>query len=51
MLNENEAEKFEKNKFFKDAINLRKFDEGSKKTNIKMKSINDYEDLLNSNLR
>ena len=51
VMNDNEAEKFKKNMYFKDAIQLRKFDEAAKKTGIKMKSINDYENLLNSNLR
>ncbi len=36
--------------YFKNAIKLRKFDELAKKTNIKIKSINDYKDLLNSQL-
>ena len=49
-MNENEAEKFEKEKFFDDSIKLRKFDEAAKKTDIKMKDINDYKNLLNSNL-
>ena len=49
-MNENEAEKFEKEKFFDDAIKLRKFDESAKKTDIKMKDISDYKNLLNSNL-
>ena len=50
VMNEEESEKFEKEKFFDDAIKLRKFDEAAKKTNIKMKNINDYKSLLNSNL-
>ena len=50
MLNKKESKEFEKNKFFKDAINLRKFDEFAKKTNIKMKNISQYEDLLRSKL-
>ena len=41
---------FEKKPLFKNAIKLRKFDELAKKTNIKIKSINDYKDLLNSQL-
>ena len=41
---------FEKKPFFKNAIKLRKFDELAKKTNIKIKSINDYKDLLSSQL-
>ena len=50
VMNEEEAEKFENEKFFDDAIKLRKFDEAAKKTDIKMKDINDYKNLLNSNL-
>ena len=50
VMNEEESEKFEKEKFFDDAIKLRKFDEAAKKTGIKMKNINDYKNLLNSNL-
>jgi len=49
-MNEEEAEKFEHEKYFDDAIKLRKFDEAAKKTGIKMKDINDYKNLLNSNL-
>ena len=49
-MSEEEAKKFEKEKFFDDAIKLRKFDEAAKKTDIKMKDINDYKNLLNSNL-
>ena len=49
-LNKKESKEFEKNKFFKDAINLRKFDEFAKKTNIKMRNISQYEDLLRSKL-
>jgi predicted HD phosphohydrolase len=50
ILNKKESKEFEKNKFFKDAVKLRKFDELAKKTNIKMKSINQYENLLLSQL-
>ena len=50
VMNEEEAEKFESEKFFEDAVKLRKFDEAAKKTDIKMKDINDYKNLLNSNL-
>ena len=50
VMNEEEAEKFEKEKFFDDAIKLRKFDEAAKKIGIKMKDISDYKNLLNSNL-
>ena len=50
ILNENQSKKFKKKNYFKNAIKLRKFDESAKKTNIKMKSINDYKDLLISQL-
>ena len=49
-LNKKESKDFEKNKFFKAAIKLRKYDENAKKTNVKMKSIDHYENLLNSQL-
>ena len=50
VMSEQEAKKFEKERFFHDAIKLRKFDEAAKKTGIKMKNINDYKNLLNTNL-
>ena len=50
ILNKKESKDFEKNKFFIDAVKLRKFDELAKKTNIKMKSINQYGKLLHSQL-
>jgi len=50
ILNKKESKEFEKKDFFKDATKLRKFDEFAKKTNVKMKSIDEYKDLLNSQL-
>ena len=50
VMNDIEAEKFEGEKYFDDAIKLRKFDEAAKKKNLKMKDINDYKNLLSSNL-
>jgi len=50
ILNKKESNEFEKIPFFKNTIKLRKFDELAKKTNIKIKSINDYKDLLSSQL-
>jgi len=50
ILNKKESNSFEKMPYFKNAIKLRKFDELAKKTNVKIKSINDYKDLLNSQL-
>ena len=50
VLNKDESKEFEKKDFFKNSIKLRKFDESAKKTNIKMKSIINYKDLLISKL-
>jgi len=50
VLNKNESKEFEKKDFFKQSIKLRKFDEVAKKTDIKMKSIIEYKDLLSSQL-
>jgi len=46
----NEIIEFEKKDFFKQTIKLRKFDEAAKKTDIKMKSIIEYKNLLSSHL-
>ncbi len=50
ILNNNQSKKFEKKDYFKNSIKLRKFDEAAKKNNIKMKSIDDYKNLLISQL-
>tara|TARA_B100000427_G_scaffold313609_1_gene306074 strand:- start:1073 stop:1609 length:537 start_codon:yes stop_codon:yes gene_type:complete len=50
VLNGYERKKFEKQKYFKDSILVRKFDEAAKRSNIKMKSIHDYQKLLTSKL-
>ena len=50
VMNDEEVKEFEKEKFFNDSIKLRKFDEAAKKTDVEMKDINDYKNLLNSNL-
>ena len=50
VLNKKESKEFEKKNFFKHSIKLRKFDEAAKRTNIKIKSIIEYKDLLNSQL-
>ena len=50
IMNNEEAEKFEKNKFFENSIKLRKFDEIAKETNLKIKSIKEYKNLLTSKL-
>ena len=46
LLNNKEAKSFEKGKFFKDSIKLRKFDEAAKKVGIKIKDITEYKSLL-----
>jgi len=50
VLNDEECIKFEAQEYFKSTILLRKFDEAAKKTNVKMKSIHDYQKLLTSKL-
>jgi [1-hydroxy-2-(trimethylamino)ethyl]phosphonate dioxygenase len=50
IMNNEEAKQFESNKFFKNSIKLRKFDEIAKKSGLKIKSINEYKNLLTSKL-
>ena len=50
VLNKKKSKEFEKKDFFKHSIKLRKFDEVAKRTNIKMKSIIEYKNLLSSHL-
>ena len=50
VMDHNEAEIFEKEKFFDDSIKLRKFDEVAKKPNLKIKDIDEYKNLLSLNL-
>jgi len=50
VMNSEEAEKFENNEFFENSIKLRKFDEVAKKIGLKIKSINEYKNLLASKL-
>ena len=50
ILNDVECKEFKKKKYFKNSILVRKFDEAAKKTNIKMKSIDNYKSLLKSKL-
>ena len=45
-----EAKKFESNKFFENSIKLRRLDEIAKKSGLKIKSINEYKNLLVSKL-
>ena len=50
IMKDNEAKQFEQNKNYKNAIKLRRFDEGAKKQNIKIKDIKDYKELLISKI-
>ena len=50
VMNNLEAIKFEKENFFDNSIKLRKFDEGAKRTGLKIKSIEEYKDLMISKL-
>jgi [1-hydroxy-2-(trimethylamino)ethyl]phosphonate dioxygenase len=50
VMSNDEAKKFERNKFFKNSIKLRKFDEVAKISDLKIKSINEYKNLLTSKL-
>ena len=50
IMNDKEAKEFEGNEFFESSIKLRKFDEEAKKTGLKIKSINEYKNLLVSKL-
>ncbi len=49
-LTKKKSKEFEKKDYFKNSIKLRKFDEVAKRTDIKMKSIIEYKDLLISQL-
>ena len=49
-MDDKEAKKFEGNEFFESSIKLRKFDEEAKKAGLKIKSINEYKNLLVSKL-
>ena len=50
IMSDTEAKEFEKEKYFEDSVKLRRFDEGAKKIGLKIKSIEDYKDLLVSKL-
>ena len=50
IMTDKEANKFEQNENYENAIKLRRFDEGAKKTNIKIKKIEDYKELLISKI-
>ena len=50
IMDNKEAKEFEGYEFFEDSIKLRKFDEEAKKADLKIKSINEYKNLLSSKL-
>ena len=50
IMNDKEVKEFECNEFFESSVKLRKFDEGAKKAGLKIKSINEYKNLLISKL-
>ena len=50
IMNYEESKKFENNKFFENSIKLRKLDEVAKKPGLKIKSIDEYKNLLVSKL-
>ena len=50
VMSNKEAKNFESNKFFENSIKLRKFDELAKESGLKIKSINEYENILISKL-
>ena len=50
VMSDGDAKKFEQNKNYENAIKLRRFDEGAKQKNIKIKKIEDYRELLNSKI-
>ena len=49
-MSDNEVKKFASLKFHDDAILLRKYDDNGKIPNIKMKKIDEYRDLITSQL-
>ena len=50
IMDDKEAKEFENSEFFENSIKLRKFDESAKKAELKIKSINEYKNLLFSKL-
>ena len=50
IMNDEESQKFTSLKFCIDALMLRKYDDEGKKPNMKVKKIDDYLDLINSQL-
>ena len=50
-MNESEAFAFETNKLHRDMINLRNYDEKAKETNILIKDLNYYKEMLRDVLK
>ena len=50
LMSNDEAQTFEKNKYFKDSIKLRRFDEAAKNEGVKIKDIIEYKSLLQASL-
>ena len=50
IMDDKEAKEFRDNEFFESSIKLRRFDEEAKKAGLKIKSINEYKNLLVSKL-
>ena len=50
IMDDEKAQKFTSSKFYRDAITLRKYDDDGKTPNIKTKKIDDYRDLIVSQL-
>ena len=50
IMDDEEAKEFQDSEFFEDSIKLRKFEEGAKKADLKIKSIHEYKNLLSSKL-
>ena len=50
LMSDDEAQTFEKNKYFKDSIKLRRFDEAAKNEGVKIKDIVEYKSLLQASL-
>ena len=49
-MKDKEVKIFTSQRFYRDAINLRKYDDDGKMPNIKMKKIDDYRNLIASQL-
>ncbi len=50
-MDDEEAQNFTSLKFYKDAIMLRKYDDDGKMSNVKIKKIDEYRDLILSQLK